>query len=163
PDDEKHRLLHASTVERKPTGHQGALAWASTREVPVPDYDFNPPPGWPAPPAGWRPTPGWQPDPRWPVPPAGWPFWIERPPPRWRKPSFTMIGIAAAVAIVTVVGITAIRSSTSDRGITVPADADVPEFASIDDALVYYESEKSAAYDYVDAHPWGYDYTYLDT
>lgn len=37
---------------------------------------FNPPPGWPAPPAGWRPPPGWQPDPSWPQPPAGWSFWL---------------------------------------------------------------------------------------
>jgi len=40
---------------------------------------FNPPPGWPAPPAGWEPPPGWQPDPRWPAPPPGWQFWL---PPR---------------------------------------------------------------------------------
>ncbi len=37
---------------------------------------FNPPPGWPPPPAGWVPPEGWQPDPSWPVPPAGWPLWI---------------------------------------------------------------------------------------
>lgn len=37
---------------------------------------FNPPPGWPAPPAGWRPPPGWQPDPSWPQPPTGWSFWL---------------------------------------------------------------------------------------
>lgn len=129
----------------------------------MPEYDFNPPPGWPAPPARWRPTPGWQPDPRWPAPPAGWPFWIERRPPRWRKPLFTVIGIAAAVAIVAVIGTTFIRSTTSDRGITVPADADVPEFSTVDEALAYYENEKSTAYEYVTIHPWGYDYGYLDT
>jgi RsiW-degrading membrane proteinase PrsW (M82 family) len=37
---------------------------------------FNPPPGWPVPPAGWQPPPGWQPDPSWPQPPAGWNFWL---------------------------------------------------------------------------------------
>ena len=37
---------------------------------------FNPPPGWPVPPAGWLPPPGWQPDPSWPQPPAGWSFWV---------------------------------------------------------------------------------------
>jgi RsiW-degrading membrane proteinase PrsW (M82 family) len=37
---------------------------------------FNPPPGWPVPPAGWHPPPGWQPDPSWPQPPAGWDFWL---------------------------------------------------------------------------------------
>jgi hypothetical protein len=40
---------------------------------------FNPPPGWPAPPAGWSPPPGWQPDPAWPAPPPGWPLWVEEP------------------------------------------------------------------------------------
>lgn len=43
---------------------------------------FNPPPGWPTPPAGWRPPAGWTPDPSWPDPPDGWHLWItpgERP------------------------------------------------------------------------------------
>lgn len=38
---------------------------------------FNPPPGWPAPPAGWDPPPGWQPDPTWPAAPEGWTFWVD--------------------------------------------------------------------------------------
>lgn len=37
---------------------------------------FNPPPGWPAPPAGWVPPAGWKPDPSWPEPPPGWQLWI---------------------------------------------------------------------------------------
>lgn len=37
---------------------------------------FNPPPGWPKPPAGWVPPKGWQPDPAWPAPPLGWQLWI---------------------------------------------------------------------------------------
>ena len=37
------------------------------------EYRFNPPPNWPAPPAGWSPSAGWQPDPTWPPPPPGWP------------------------------------------------------------------------------------------
>lgn len=37
---------------------------------------FNPPPGWPAPPAGWRPPEGWAADPAWPAPPPGWVFWV---------------------------------------------------------------------------------------
>ncbi|MGN6300202.1 MAG: GmrSD restriction endonuclease domain-containing protein [Angustibacter sp.] len=41
---------------------------------------FNPPPGWPAPPAGWTPTDGWQPDPTWPPAPAGWSFWVDDAP-----------------------------------------------------------------------------------
>ena len=37
---------------------------------------FNPPPGWPPPPAGFVPPPGWQPDPSWPPPPPGWQLWV---------------------------------------------------------------------------------------
>jgi RsiW-degrading membrane proteinase PrsW (M82 family) len=36
---------------------------------------FNPPPGWPAPPADWQPPNGWQPDASWPPVPPGWEFW----------------------------------------------------------------------------------------
>lgn len=39
---------------------------------------FNPPPGWPKPPEGWRPPAGWTPDPAWPDPPEGWCLWIAR-------------------------------------------------------------------------------------
>lgn len=38
---------------------------------------FNPPPGWPAPPAGWQPPAGWTPDPTWPDPPPGWELWLQ--------------------------------------------------------------------------------------
>jgi len=37
---------------------------------------FNPPPGWPKPPEGWRPPAGWTPDPSWPDPPDGWQLWL---------------------------------------------------------------------------------------
>lgn len=37
---------------------------------------FNPPPGWPRPPASWRPPAGWTPDPAWPTPPQGWQLWL---------------------------------------------------------------------------------------
>jgi hypothetical protein len=37
---------------------------------------FNPPPGWPTPPDGWRPPAGWTPDPYWPCPPKGWNLWL---------------------------------------------------------------------------------------
>lgn len=37
---------------------------------------FNPPPGWPKPPAGWMPPKGWTPDPSWPPPPEGWQLWL---------------------------------------------------------------------------------------
>lgn len=47
----------------------------------MPAYRFNPPPNWPAPPAGWTPPYGWQPDPSWPPPPAGWELWVIVPDP----------------------------------------------------------------------------------
>jgi len=37
---------------------------------------FNPPPGWPRPPAGWTPPAGWKPDPAWPPMPDGWLLWL---------------------------------------------------------------------------------------
>ena len=42
---------------------------------------FNPPPNWPAPPAGWTPTPTWRPDPAWGPVPDGWQLWVEVPDP----------------------------------------------------------------------------------
>jgi hypothetical protein len=39
-------------------------------------FVFNPPPGWPKPPEGWRPPKGWSPDPAWPDPPPGWQLWL---------------------------------------------------------------------------------------
>jgi RsiW-degrading membrane proteinase PrsW (M82 family) len=39
-------------------------------------WAFNPPPGWPAPPAGWTMPEDWQPDPSWPPAPEGWVFWV---------------------------------------------------------------------------------------
>ena len=42
---------------------------------------FNPPPNWPAPHAGWTPTPTWRPDPAWGPVPDGWQLWVEEPDP----------------------------------------------------------------------------------
>ncbi|MEV1131931.1 DUF4041 domain-containing protein [Agromyces sp. NPDC049794] len=42
-----------------------------------PSLVFNPPPGWPKPPAGWVPPAGWTPDPNWPEPPVGWQLWLQ--------------------------------------------------------------------------------------
>jgi hypothetical protein len=39
-------------------------------------FVFNPPPGWPVPPAGWVPQEGWKPELSWPHPPPGWVFWV---------------------------------------------------------------------------------------
>lgn len=40
------------------------------------DLRFNPPPGWPEAPEGWRPPASWKPEPSWPSAPEGWVFWV---------------------------------------------------------------------------------------
>lgn len=47
----------------------------AVRRGEVTAYKWHSPPGWPDPPAGWRPAPGWRPPPDWPSPPTGWQFW----------------------------------------------------------------------------------------
>ncbi|MCU1529452.1 MAG: putative ATPase [Frondihabitans sp.] len=37
---------------------------------------FNPPPGWPPVPSGWKPPAGWTPPADWAAPPAGWQLWL---------------------------------------------------------------------------------------
>lgn len=44
--------------------------------------EFNPPPGWPTPPADWLPANGWKPDSGWPPAPPGWQFWVEEATPK---------------------------------------------------------------------------------
>ena len=55
---------------------------------------FNPPPNWPAPPAGWTPPPGWLPDPVWGPPPVGWQLWVDEPVagPHWAYDSVSRPG-----------------------------------------------------------------------
>jgi len=74
-------------------------------------FQFNPPPGWPAPPPGFVPPPGWRGDPSWPPPPAGWVYWIPegaplaRPPltPTTKRFGIALIVAAAVLAIVSVI------------------------------------------------------------
>jgi len=85
---------------------------------------FNPPPGWPSAPEGFRPNPGWQPDPSWPAVPPGWPLWIEDDRPRtsrWAIASlvagllgFTLVG--AIVGIATGLRALARIGKTGQRG-----------------------------------------------
>lgn len=128
----------------------------------MPQYDFNPPPGWPAPPKGWRPQPGWQPDPSWPAPPPGWSFWSVRPPSKALRLGVTILGAASALILVTVIAVVAVRGSTSDRGITAPEDAPVPVFATITEATAYYDEQKASLRDFVDENPFGYDFTFVE-
>lgn len=55
---------------------------------------FNPPPGWPKPPAGWVPPAGWKPDPTWPDPPEGWQLWLSG---SAEQPSATQPAAPAAI------------------------------------------------------------------
>jgi hypothetical protein len=89
-------LVMAYALVRLPfsiiTGMFRVLKWGTTPARPAirslnhvshyhPVWRLNVPPGWPAPPAGWRPAPGWRPDPRWPAPPQGWQLWVPAHPP----------------------------------------------------------------------------------
>lgn len=128
----------------------------------MPNYDFNPPPGWPTPPPGWRPLPGWQPDPSWPAPPVGWSFWTVRPPSKARRIALAALGAVSALTLLVVAGVVVIQSNFSDRGITVPAGAPVPTFATIGEASAYYEQQKVELRAFVDENPFGYDYTFVE-
>lgn len=62
---------------------------------------FNPPPGWPAVPAGWIPPAGWTPPSSWPAPPPGW-TWYVRPdagPGLPQAPTRRPIGVILTVLI----------------------------------------------------------------
>lgn len=43
----------------------------------MPEYRFNPAPGWPIYDPEWVPDKGWRPNAEWPVAPEGWQFWVE--------------------------------------------------------------------------------------
>ena len=73
-------------------GEAGQMAARTTR--------FNPPPGWPPPPAGWVAPPGWQPDPSWPAPPAGWQLWVEDRPAISPKAQDSLLAMAGGTAVV---------------------------------------------------------------
>ncbi|GCD19182.1 hypothetical protein ACFO3K_13375 [Cellulomonas algicola] len=66
---------------------------------------LNPPPNWPAPPAGWTPPSGWQPDPAWGPPPAGWDLWVsdDGGTRRDRQAAFGPVGIVAGALVVVLV------------------------------------------------------------
>jgi hypothetical protein len=75
-----------------PQGEAGQMTAGTTR--------FNPPPGWPPPPAGWVAPPGWQPDPLWPAPPAGWQLWVEDRPAMSPKAQDSLLAMAGGTAVV---------------------------------------------------------------
>lgn len=75
-----------------PQGDAGDMTARTTR--------FNPPPGWPAAPAGWVAPPGWQPDPSWPEPPPGWHLWVEDRPAISAKAQDCLLAVAGGTAVV---------------------------------------------------------------
>ena len=78
---------------------------------------YNPPPNWPAPPAGWTPPPGWQPDPAWGPPAAGWQLWLEDSPVgRSRARSLRQFAWPAGAAAALVVGIVLGAAAAADPG-----------------------------------------------
>lgn len=90
---------------------------------------FNPPPGWPAPPAGWEPPEGWTPDPSWPQAPPGWSFWVPAPPSP--TPAATVDPPAPAPAANEPHGALA----TAEAPATPPADAEVQRITALEDEL----------------------------
>jgi hypothetical protein len=91
-----------------PNGYldDGPRQWGRATGERLMARDFNPPPGWPIPPEGWRPPPDWYADPDWPPAPEGWIFWVEREPEK-KKLRFGRAYLAAAalVALIIVVAI----------------------------------------------------------
>lgn len=70
---------------------------------------FNPPPHWPAPPAGWTPPAGWQPDAAWGPLPDGWNLWVddtsdatEKARRSWFARHKVLTGVGAVVAVIIV-------------------------------------------------------------
>ena len=107
-------------------------------------FVFNPPPGWPKPPAGWRPPKGWSPDPAWPDPPPGWQLWLptdsanaERPVPEAQR-----------------TGIPPTPPRATDTGGTVPPDADT--------RVALLEAENAALRAQLDASSSSSDIVVLD-
>jgi hypothetical protein len=67
---------------------------------------FNPAPGWPPPPEGWKPQPDWQPDPSWPPAPPGWQLWVEDStgPAGWVKRHKVWTSVLAVLALLIAAG-----------------------------------------------------------
>jgi hypothetical protein len=92
---------------------------------------FNPPPGWPIPPEGWRPSPDWNPDPSWPAAPPDWPFWVDEDEEplllpiqpmqpmrsaKKRRGALPYVGVALVLILIGVVAGNALRSNKPDQG-----------------------------------------------
>lgn len=76
---------------------------------------FNPAPGWPTPPAGWLPPPGWRPDPTWPAAPEGWVVVVDDT----RGPALPQTAASATGQVVRTSATTAPRTVPAAHGQTV--------------------------------------------
>jgi hypothetical protein len=76
---------------------------------------YNPPPNWPAPPAGWTPPPDWQPDPAWGPPPPGWQVWVDD---QKQAAGSRPVGWIIAVVAAFLVGIGVGAAATGGNGST---------------------------------------------
>lgn len=63
---------------------------------------YNPPPNWPYPPPGWRPSPGWSPDAAWGAPPPGWRLWLPANPKAAQHTAFAAATVAATWLVLLV-------------------------------------------------------------
>jgi len=90
-------------------------------------WQFNPAPGWPAPPPGWRPPEGWRPDPSWPAAPAGWVFWVEDAVP---APATTPLPAPAPAPAPATTPLPAPAPSPAPATTPLPAPSPVPEHRS---------------------------------
>lgn len=90
---------------------------------------FNPPPGWPPVPQGWRPPLGWQPDPSWDAIPYGWPLWVVDPVHESRRRR--RLGVAATGgAVLALIMLTTLVAEVVDSGKNAVAPRTVAQAAS---------------------------------
>lgn len=82
---------------------------------------YNPPPNWPAPPAGWSPPDGWQPDPSWGPPPPGWEVWVDDKAKSSRKRSLTGC-LVIGVMLLLILGVIGALVGGDEDDAATPAD-----------------------------------------
>lgn len=83
------------------------MAYASTHRQPLATQAlvFKPPPGWPTPPSGWTPTPGWRPPDEWPPAPPGWRFWrISRYQVQWLRAFWLVVVLNLGFVLLAATG-----------------------------------------------------------
>lgn len=85
---------------------------------------YNPPPEWPAAPAGWSPGPGWRPDPSWPAAPDGWQLWVEDDHTRGHASGRRRSALLVAAGLVAglVLGAAVANGGAADERATVAAE-----------------------------------------